>query len=80
MDLPDLGIELGSPAMQVNSLPTELPGNPLHIIKVIISPIFSFRSFTSDVVKSSNLEYFLQHLTKFLILLIRTFRFSGNIA
>ena len=28
MDLPDPGIELGSPALQVDSLPTELPGNP----------------------------------------------------
>ena len=25
-DLPDPGIELGSPALQVDSLPTELPG------------------------------------------------------
>ena len=29
MDLPDPGIELGSPALQVNSLPTELSGKPL---------------------------------------------------
>ena len=28
MDLPDPGIELGSPALQAASLPTELPGNP----------------------------------------------------
>ena len=27
-DLPDPGIELGSPAWQVDSLPTELPGKP----------------------------------------------------
>ena len=26
--LPDLGIKLGSPALQVDSLPTELSGNP----------------------------------------------------
>ena len=29
MDLPDPGIELGSPALQVDSLLTELPGKPL---------------------------------------------------
>ena len=28
MDLPDSGIELGSPALQAHSLPAELPGNP----------------------------------------------------
>ena len=28
MDLPDPGIELGSPALQVDSLPTELSGKP----------------------------------------------------
>jgi len=27
-DLPDLGIELGYPALQVDSLPAELPGKP----------------------------------------------------
>ena len=27
-DLPDPEIELGSPALQVNSLPAELPGKP----------------------------------------------------
>ena len=30
MDLPDPGIELGSPALQVDSLPTELSGKPPH--------------------------------------------------
>ena len=29
MDIPDPGIELGSPALQADSLPTELPGKPL---------------------------------------------------
>ena len=29
IDLPDPGIELGSPALQVDSLPAELPGSPL---------------------------------------------------
>ena len=28
MDLPDSGIELGSPALQVDSLPTKLSGKP----------------------------------------------------
>ena len=29
-DLPESGIELGSPALQVDSLPAELPGKPTH--------------------------------------------------
>ena len=38
MDLPDPGIELGSPALQVDSLPTELPGKlPLGAIGDLIS-------------------------------------------
>ena len=31
-DLPDPGMELGSPALQVDSLPAELPGNPIKEI------------------------------------------------
>ena len=30
-DLPDPGIELRSPALQADSLPSELPGKPLSI-------------------------------------------------
>ena len=31
-DLPDLGIEAGSPALQANSLPSELPGKPVSLV------------------------------------------------
>ena len=31
-DLPDLGIELGSPELQVDSLPSELSGKPLFCL------------------------------------------------
>ena len=31
MDLPDPGIELGSPVLQADSLPAELPGKPIPI-------------------------------------------------
>ena len=30
LDFPDPGIELGSPALQVDSLPAELPGKPFY--------------------------------------------------
>ena len=30
-DLPNLGMELGSPALQMDSLPTELSGKPINI-------------------------------------------------
>ena len=32
MNLPDPGIEPGSPALQADSLPAELPGNPSQSI------------------------------------------------
>ena len=31
-DLPDSGIEPGSPALQVESLPSEPPGKPFHCV------------------------------------------------
>ena len=31
-DLPDLGIEPGSPALQEDSLPSEPPGKPIHSV------------------------------------------------
>ena len=33
MDVPDPGIEPGSPALQADSLPTELSGKPLYIVR-----------------------------------------------
>ena len=42
-DLPDPGIELGSPALQVDSLPTELPGKPL-----LVYPDFQNVFFTME--------------------------------
>ena len=33
-DLPDPGIKLGSPALQADSLPTELPGKPLECVNI----------------------------------------------
>ena len=31
-ELPDPGIELGSPALQADSLPAELPGKPIQVL------------------------------------------------
>ena len=31
MDLPDAGMKLGFPALQVDSLPAELPGKPVYV-------------------------------------------------
>ena len=39
VDLPDPGIELGSPALQVDSLPAELPGKSHLLAYKIIQPI-----------------------------------------
>ena len=35
-DLPDPGIELGSPALQPDSLPSELPGKPSFILHIYL--------------------------------------------
>ena len=35
MNLLDPGIKLGSPALQVNSLPAELPGKPLCVCMLV---------------------------------------------
>ena len=40
VDLSDLGIKLGSPALQVDSLPTELPGNPTEEGKKLYILVF----------------------------------------
>ena len=40
-DLPDPGIEPRSPALQTDTLPSELPGKP-HIYKIFIFRFFSF--------------------------------------
>ena len=54
-DLPHPGIEPGSPALQVDSLPTELWGKPLHHTKEIQNGRWTvyFRSFTVQKPKST---------------------------
>ena len=37
MDLPDPGIKLGSPALQADSLPTELSGKPCIITAAAVA-------------------------------------------
>ena len=51
MDLPDSGIELGSHALQVDSLPTELSGKPhlpyyvlIITLRTMINPISQMKS------------------------------------
>ena len=36
-DLPDSGIEPGSPALQADTLTSEPPGKPSHVVKVIVN-------------------------------------------
>ena len=36
-DSPDPGVELGSPALQADSLPAELPGKPLNKVSLVLS-------------------------------------------
>ena len=42
MDLPDSGIELGSPALQADSLPTEVSGKPLIVLSLILYSELAF--------------------------------------
>ena len=41
-DLPDPGIEPGSPALQADSLPSEPPGNPIRIFYTVLEIIADF--------------------------------------
>ena len=47
-DLPNPGIELGSPALQANSLPTELSGKPSPINRQIGNPQPWFTNFSDQ--------------------------------
>ena len=40
LDFPDPGIELGSPALQADSLPSEPLGKPLYLLRYIYSRYF----------------------------------------
>ena len=49
-DLPDPGIELGSPALQADALPSELPGKPPIICLVVIKPVGCVWDFSHEVI------------------------------
>ena len=53
-DLPDPGIEPGSPALQADSLPSEPPGNPLkHVgVQQIALPLEEVRDLFSGIMSS----------------------------
>ena len=45
VDLPDPGIEPGSPALQVDSLPTELSGKPKSsVVSTLLVRLFLFQN------------------------------------
>ena len=60
MDLPDPGIEPGSPALQADSLTTKLSGNPIVLNKSLVNKfvkicflfinLYKIRSYTINVV------------------------------
>ena len=39
-DLPDPGIEPGSPALQADALPSEPPGKPQNLQRSILTPVY----------------------------------------
>ena len=50
MDLLDPGIELGSPALQVDSLPTELSGKPkIFLENAFVLLVFSFAALVCEL-------------------------------
>ena len=57
MDLPDPGIEPGSPALQVDSLPTELWGKPLIFWNLPSDATASKRTWLTYDCTSSQLEF-----------------------
>ena len=50
-DLPNPGMELGSPALQVDSLPAELPGSPIFLEHIAFPLLISY--FIQDFAKLS---------------------------
>ena len=38
-NLPDPGMEPGSPALQADTLPAELPGKPLHTVDKVVKAV-----------------------------------------
>ena len=53
--LPGPGIELGSPALQADCLPTELPGKPLYIHTQILLPYRSLQNIEYSSMSLSRL-------------------------
>ena len=49
MDLPDPGIELGSPALQTDSLPAESPGKLMHCKDLVY---FTWASLVAQLVRN----------------------------
>ena len=87
-DLPDPGIELGSPALQVGSLPAELPEKPLFLTAIYLKSIqrlYTARSLSFRVSMHLDLVYsFLQHeglkndSCASLVLLVLTILYSAS--
>ena len=57
VNLPDPGIEHGSPALQADSLPTELPGKPFSYSKAIRSYAFYEKSFSCFILYILYINY-----------------------
>ena len=63
VNLPDPGIEHGSPALQADSLPTELPGKPFSYSKAIRSYAFYEKSFSCFILYRLNYLYLYPYLS-----------------
>ena len=64
MNLPDPGIKLGSPALQENSLPAELPGKPLFVC-MLVCEVNSYEYLNLVIIGSDGRnDIFLERLEK----------------
>ena len=85
MDLPDPGIKPGSPALQADSLPTELLGKPWRALVALFSNmldikinILYFMRYFQHMIKMTSIKFHHHLASIFLLLLVGKINVKNN--